>query len=118
MCKRVWQPSRQTQKLFRLPTWLWLRTSLHAINERCAHRRCAERCAHQNAKQSSLATLVDRDRCLEELVALGVRPGAAKFEEVEGWTAGTARHELISSNAEGSSESNAQDRVVSAGCFS
>lgn len=81
-------------------------------------RRCAEALRSPECEAVIVGDLGRPGRAafLEELVALGVRPGAAKFEEVEGWTAGTARHELISSNAEGSSESNApRPRSVSVG---
>ena len=37
---------------------------------------------------------------LSELVRLGIQPGHAVFETVSGWTAGTVRHELISSRGQ------------------
>ena len=41
-----------------------------------------------------------RDAFLTALRGEGVRPGACRFEQVDGWSAGTPRHELISSHAD------------------
>ena len=77
-------------------------------------RRCVEALRSPECEAVIVGDLGRPGRAafLEELVALGVGPEAAKFEEVEGWTAGTARHELISSKAAGS---NAGPRSVSVG---
>ena len=71
---------------------LYLRSTSEALG-----RRCAE------ALRAGCASIIvgdcgrpGRAAFLAALVASGVREESARFEAVDGWSAGTARHELIS----------------------
>lgn len=71
------------------------------VTSRALARRCVE------ALRSGAEVVVGdlgrpgRQAFLEELVAAGVRSEAARFTSCEGWTAGTARHELVSTTSAG-----------------
>ena len=73
---------------------LYLRSTSEALG-----RRCAE------ALRAGCASIIvgdcgrpGRAAFLAALVASGVREESARFEAVDGWSAGTARHELISTS--------------------
>ena len=73
---------------------LYLRSTSEALG-----RRCAE------ALRAGCASIIvgdcgrpGRAAFLAALVAAGVREESARFEAVDGWSAGTARHELISTS--------------------
>ena len=74
---------------------LYLRSTSEALG-----RRCAE------ALRAGCASVIvgdcgrpGRAAFLAALVASGVREESARFEAVDGWSAGTARHELISTSS-------------------
>ena len=63
-------------------------------------RALARRCVQALRSGTRLVVIGDCDRpgrgaFLEELVAEGVSPSAARFQDVSGWTAGTARNDLV-----------------------
>ena len=75
---------------------LYLRSTSEALGRRCAEalRAGASEVLVGDCGRPGRAAFLDALR------AAGVRTSSCRFEQTDGWSAGTARHELISSHAE------------------